>query len=211
MKFFLDNAIESHLPAIFDALTNIGATSIPILTPESRQELLRTAQNLPYQYQTEEVGKGDRFVRQQVASCEDLSQATPFVRLRDAFQKRLTESLARLDVFPFSFPIDFNAMVVQKYEPGSIGITPHKDGKRYKNLVCIFILEGQGRFCVCRDRAGNHPIEIDASGGNVLLMRAPGFCGTDNRLAKIDEIRPFHFITDIPTQRYTFALRQQVS
>ncbi|WP_275527965.1 hypothetical protein [Geitlerinema sp. PCC 9228] len=43
------------------------------------------------------------------------------------------------------------------------------------------------------------------------MMRAPGFCGTDNRLAKIDEIRPFHFITDIPTQRYTFALRQQVS
>ncbi len=211
MQFFLNNALESCLPAILEALTNIGATSIPILSPECRSELLRTAQNLPFQSQAEEVGKSDRLVRQQLASCEDLSQATLFLQLRDAFQNLLTESLAKLDVYPFAFPMDLNAMVVQKYEPGSIGITPHKDGKRYKNLVCIFVLAGKGKFCICSDRAGNYPIEIDASPGNVLLMRAPGFYGVENRLAEIDEIRPFHFIADIQSQRYTFALRQQIS
>jgi hypothetical protein len=210
MQFFLNHTLESSLPAILEALTNIGATSLPILTPECRAELVRTAQNLPYQYQTEEVGKSDRLVRQQLASCEDLSQAALFLQLRDAFQNLLTESLAKLDVYPFAFPIDLNTMVVQKYEPGSIGITPHKDGKRYKNLVCIFVLTGKGKFYVCSDRAGNHPIEIDASGGNVLFMRAPGFYGVENRLAALDEIRPFHLITDIQSQRYTFALRQQV-
>jgi alkylated DNA repair dioxygenase AlkB len=211
MKFFLDNVLEPQLPAILDSLTNIGAASLPILTPECREQLGRIAQNLPYQPQAEKVGKPDRVVRQQLAFCQDFSQATLFIKLRDAFQNLLAQSLAHLDSSLFYFPIDLNSMVLQKYEPGSIGITPHRDGKRYKNLICIFVLEGQGKFYVCRDRAGNNPLEIDASPGNVLLMRAPGFRGIDHSLATTDEIRPFHFITDIQTQRYTFALRQQVN
>ncbi|NBD33624.1 MAG: hypothetical protein GVY17_11830 [Cyanobacteria bacterium] len=102
-------------------------------------------------------------------------------------------------------------MVLQTYESGSLGITPHRDGKRYKNLVCVFVLEEEGKFYVCRDRAGNDPIEIDASVGNVLLMRASGFKGINNCLAQDEEIRPFHFITNIPIQRYTLALRQEVT
>jgi hypothetical protein len=59
-----------------------------------------------------------------------------------------------------------------------------------------------------RDRAGNDPIKIDASPGNVVFMRVPGFLGTNHALANLRKIRPFHLITDIQTQRYTFALRQ---
>ncbi len=211
MNFFLDNALPPKLPEILDSLTHIGAASIPLLRTDARKQLVHTAQNLSYQREAEEVGKGERLVRQQVASCEDFSEAPIFLQLRDAFQELLTQSLAHLSVYPFSFPVDLNTMVLQKYEPNSIGITPHRDGKRYKNLVCIFVLEGQGRFYVCSNRAGNDPIEIDASAGNVLLMRASGFKGINNCLAESDEIRPFHFITDIPNQRYTFALRQEVS
>jgi len=60
-------------------------------------------------------------------------------------------------------------------------------------------------------RTGNNPIEIEATVGNVLLMRASGFKGIDNCLVHQDEIRPFDFITDIPIQRYTLALRQEVT
>ncbi|NBD31549.1 MAG: hypothetical protein GVY17_00885 [Cyanobacteria bacterium] len=60
-------------------------------------------------------------------------------------------------------------------------------------------------------RAGNNPIEIEATVGNVLLMRASGFKGIDNCLVHQDEIRPFDFITNIPIQRYTLALRQEVT
>jgi len=211
MKFFLDNALEQNLPAILDSLTHIGATSLPILRPDCREPLVRTARSLPYQRQTEEVGNSDRLVRQQLASCDDFSQATIFIRLRDAFQDLLAQSLANLSFYPFSFPIDLNTMVLQKYEPGSLGITPHRDGKRYQNLICIFVLDGQGKFKVCRNRAGTNPIEIDASPGNVVLMRASGFRGINDRLATTDEIRPFHFVTDIQTQRYTFTLRQKAS
>ncbi len=211
MKFFLDEVLETHLSEILEHLTHIGATSIPILTSECRQQLVRTAANLSYQPQAQEVGKRDRVVRQQLASCEDFSQAPLFLQLRDVFQNLLTQSLAKLSFEPFLYPIDLNSMVLQFYPPHSIGITPHRDGKRYKNLVCIFILEGKGKFAVCSDRAGNNPIEIDASAGNVLLMRAPGFLGIDHSLAQREEIRPFHLIRDITTQRYSFALRQKVN
>lgn len=211
MNFFLDNALPPKLPNILDSLTNIGATSIPILRADACEELVHTARNLSYQREAEEVGKGERLVRQQVASCEDFSEAPIFLRLQETFQDLLTQCLSNLSVYPFSFPINLNTMVLQKYEPNSIGITPHRDGKRYKNLVCVFVLEGQGKFYVCSDRSGKNPIEIEASAGNVLLMRASGFKGINNCLTQNDEIRPFHFITDITTQRYTFALRQKVS
>jgi hypothetical protein len=221
MKFFLENTLEQSLPEILDSLTHIGATSIPILRADARQQLVHTAQNLSYQQEAEEVGKDNRLVRQQVASCEDFSQAPIFLELQEAFQELLDQSFKNFSVYPFSYPINLNRMVLQKYEPGSLGITPHRDGKRYKNLVCVFVLEGQGKFYVCSDRrsapapeehrAGNNAIEIDASVGNVLLMRASGFKGINNCLAQNEEIRPFHFITDIQTQRYTFALRQEVS
>jgi len=92
--------------------------------------------------------------------------------------------------------------VLQRYEEESIGITPHKDGLSYISLVCVFVIGGQGNFYVCSDRSGNNPIEIDASPGNVILMRAPGFLGSEDG-------RPFHYVTNIREPRYTFGLRQK--
>jgi hypothetical protein len=72
----------------------------------------------------------------------------------------------------------------------------------YINLVCVFVIGGQGSFYVCSDRSGNDSIEIDASPGNVILMRAPGFLGSEGE-------RHFHYVTDIREPRYTFGLRQK--
>jgi hypothetical protein len=93
-------------------------------------------------------------------------------------------------------------MVLQRYEKGSIGITPHRDGLRFINLVCVFAVGGRGRFYVCSDRSGKDAREIDASEGNVILMRAPGLFGSQDN-------RPFHYVTDIRETRYTFGLRQK--
>ncbi|MBI2486575.1 MAG: hypothetical protein HYW01_06385 [Deltaproteobacteria bacterium] len=92
-------------------------------------------------------------------------------------------------------------MVLQKYEKGSIGITPHRDGLSYINLVCIFNIGGRGKFFICSDRFGKDAREIDASPGKVVFLRAPGFFGSKDR--------PFHFVTDIQETRYTFGLRQK--
>ena len=91
--------------------------------------------------------------------------------------------------------------MLQRYSVGEVGITPHVDRTAYRNVVCLFVLEGQGRFYICDDRAGNGAREIPHTAGDVLLMRAPGFRGSDER--------PFHFVRDIQSPRYVFGLRHE--
>ena len=104
-------------------------------------------------------------------------------------------------MYPFATRLNFNALVLQKYDQGSLGITPHRDQLSYINLVCVFMIAGQGRFCICADRSGNNAQAIDATPGRVILMRALGLLGATTR--------PFHYVTDIQAPRYTFGLRQQ--
>jgi hypothetical protein len=110
--------------------------------------------------------------------------------------------LAELETYPFETALNFNSMVLQRYEEGSLGITPHKDGLSYINLVCVFVIGGRGRFYVCSDRSGRDAKEVAASPGNVILMRAPGLFGAEDN-------RPFHYVTEIEETRYTFGLRQK--
>jgi hypothetical protein len=141
-------------------------------------------------------------VRQQVSSFDAFQQDSGYVLLKNSFQDLLEQRLAELETYPFEMALNFNSMVLQRYEEGTLGITPHKDGLSYINLVCVVVIGGRGSFYVCSDRSGTDAIEIDASPGNVILMRAPGFLGSKDE-------RPFHYVTDIRETRYTFGLRQK--
>jgi hypothetical protein len=187
---------------ILKELSSGGATSVSILDEDFRMALLKEAEGYHYRPEDETVGSGDRLVRQEVSSFENFSAESRYVLLRDSFQELLERSLAKLESCPFETALGFNSMVLQRYEKGSIGITPHRDGSSFINLVCVFVIDGRGRFYVCSDRSGRDAREVDASPGNVIVMRAPGlFSSEDNR--------PFHYVTDIRETRYTFGLRQK--
>jgi hypothetical protein len=199
---------DSFLPGKLDTasilkdLSSLGATSIRLLDEDFRVALLKEARDYTYEPEDEIVGSGGRVVRQQLSSFEDFPEDSDYILLKNSFQDLLEERLARLGTYPFEMALGFNSMVLQRYEEGSIGITPHRDGLSYVNLVCVFVIGGQGSFYVCSDRSGNDSIEIDASPGNVIFMRAPGFLGSEDN-------RPFHYVTDIREPRYTFGLRQK--
>lgn len=187
---------------IWAALATVGATSVPLLREETRWLLWKAAQQYSYQREPEVVGKGDRLVRQQVSSYDNLAGKFPFEPFKQSFQELLNQALRGVHLDPWETPLCFNSMVLQKYEPGSLGITPHRDGRRYINLICIFVLAGDGKFYVCADRSGRQSQEIPASAGDAILMKAPGFQG----MPACD--RPFHYVTQIRTTRYTLGLRQ---
>ena len=191
-----------NIASILKELSFLGATSTKILDEDFRVALLREAQAYNYEPEDEIVGSGDRVVRQQVSSFEDFHEDSGYILLKNSFQDLLEQRLAQLGTYPFEMALSFNSMVLQRYEEGAIGITPHKDGLSYINLVCVFVIGGQGSFYVCSDRSGKDSIEIDASPGNVILMRAPGFLGSE-------DLRPFHYVTDVRESRYTFGLRQK--
>lgn len=149
------------------------------------------------------MGKGDRIVTKEYSSLEVFPEPSLYIRLTQAFQALISEQLTHVNPYPFATPLKFNWTVLQKYEAGELGITPHRDSMSAINLVCIFNIAGQGQFCLCEDRQGKNSREIETTPGNVIFLRAPGFLHSQER--------PFHYLSHIQATRYSFGLRQRVS
>jgi hypothetical protein len=84
-----------------------------------------------------------------------------------------------------------NEIGVARYRPGSMGITPHLDGKWYRRLVAVITVYGRSRFAICRTREGEVIADWRPGPGDLVLLRAPGMGGLRNG-------RPFHFVEGPP-------------
>ncbi|MEK9157601.1 MAG: dihydroneopterin aldolase [Patescibacteria group bacterium] len=176
-----------------------GGASIPIIPEFRRVELLEEAYSHTYNPQPEVLSGG--LVREQLSSVTDFPADSLFHQLRNDFTELLIRKLGTLTTKDiFSTPLRLDELSLQKYEAGSIGITPHKDGKSRLNLICVFILAGTSEFAICEDRGGNNPKFLSTSPGNVILLRGPGFFHST--------FQPFHFVRNITEQRIVFGLRQ---
>jgi hypothetical protein len=80
-----------------------------------------------------------------------------------------------------------NHAAVQRYQPGTQGISPHLDGRRFRYLVAIFTVTGSAHFALCADRAGRVLSQWQAGAGSLILMRGPGLAG-------IADGRPLHTV-----------------
>ena len=176
-----------------------GATGFPLLQDYYRQMLLARGRKLEYEQRPEYVGPAK--VREQLSSAKVIPSPSLFSALVGEFETLLNyENLKLIESErPFSTPIKFNEISLQKYDAGSIGITPHLDSARCQYLVVILVLVGEGCFATCKDRAGTNPHEIRPKTGDVILIRAAGFDGVDER--------PFHYLNDIREERLALGLR----
>ncbi len=147
------------------------------------------------------MGRDNAKVHEEYGVCDAFAASSPFADLRAATQLLFDRQLADVEPYPFSSRLQFNAMVLQRYQPGQLGITPHRDRLSSINLICIYTIAGQGQFYRCTDRQGTDMVAIDTTPGNAIFLRAPGFLGS--------QARPFHAIGNIRSTRYSFALRQQ--
>jgi hypothetical protein len=80
-----------------------------------------------------------------------------------------------------------NEIGVARYGPGSLGITPHLDGKWYRRLVAVLTLYGRSRFAISRSREGEITADWRPGPGDLVLLRAPGLGG-------VRDGRPFHLV-----------------
>jgi len=80
-----------------------------------------------------------------------------------------------------------NEAGVGVYRPGSVGITPHLDGRWYRRLVAVFTVTGSARFEVRASREGELLEGWRAGGGSLTLLRGPGLAGARDG-------RPFHAV-----------------
>jgi len=143
-------------------------------------------------------------VREQISSCKEFPANSQFHKLADDFFELLSRKIPANEwgqIFPT--PLKFNEMSLQLYEKGSIGITPHKDGRSRINLICVFILKGAAKYALLDNRSGANPRSLDTSPGNVIILRGPGFLGSD--------YQPFHTVCDITEERIVFGIRQRTN
>lgn len=193
----------ASLPAdeIIQELERNGALSLPVLSDAFRRKLLSEAEAAEFRPARETVGSGGRAVHQRMEVCDSFSRESRFAALREGFQSLWDASFSKLPSDPFENAVQFNDLMLQRYPRGAVGITPHRDRSGYRNVICLFVLAGYGRFGVCTDRSGSDAREIANAPGDVILTRAPGFLGSS--------LRPFHFVRDIVEPRYVFGLRQE--
>ncbi len=193
------NLHDFEIDEVIASLSETGAVSLPIMNEERRVKLLKEAQGYSYEEQPEFHASG---VQEQLSSFQALPPESLFCRLRDDFNELLLRKLRSSDALNiFSFPLHFTELSIQKYPAGSVGITPHRDGRSFVNLICVFMIGGQAEFALCDDRSGHNPTHLDTTPGNVIILRAPGFYASD--------FQPFHFVNNVTEERYVFGLRQK--
>lgn len=199
VKNFFDQ--PALLIDMFQEIEYRGGACARILTPMICTRLLQEAERYPFFSEAREQGTQDALVYQELETFHDFPFSSDYLLLKDIFEVCLAHVVDAFIPYPFSFAPLFNSTTLTRYPKGSIGISPHRDPFRYKNLICIFILGGKGKFYLCTDRSGKDALELDASPGNIILLRCPGFKGINKR--------PFHFLSDIEETRYSFILRQE--
>jgi len=189
---------------IHHTLSTIGACALPLLDDQYRERLLAESRLYRYRPARKEVGRDHEKVQQRMDVEPNLRDDSILHEFTQHFSELFDASRREID--PFESSTVFNDKMLQRYTVGEIGITPHRDRTSYRNIVCLFVLCGRGRFCVASDRDATDAVEIPNGPGDVVLMRAPGFRDIHGQ----ELPRPFHFVDQITEPRYLFGLRHTV-
>jgi hypothetical protein len=127
--------------------------------------------------------------------AEDLSAYPAVAQLRTDLMHLVHEHGRNINGLEEWRPNDIAAM---RYHPGSLGITPHRDGKRQRYLIAIVTIEGAAAFTLCANREGTSIDHWPTTPGSLVLMRGPGLNGAEDR-------RPFHTVSG-PTRGARISL-----
>jgi hypothetical protein len=193
-------ASPSQVAEAIAACASVGGSALRLLAAEECAALASAAKDLPsWRAARPVIGEGDRRVFQDFELTQQFPQDSPYRAVAAVIDGALAQGAARLEPNPLPEGFYINDMILQRYAPGSGGITPHRDHLRYRGLVVLLIVSGDGRFCLCDDRRGSGAREIPALPGDLLLMRAPGLAGASER--------PFHFLDRVTVERLSFGLR----
>ena len=168
-------------------LAEAGATFVPqALVEPFRDLLVHEADAGPFDRLPEQVGRYG--VRQQaehrVILGDDVGGYPGVDQLRREFAARIRAHGDDIQGLGEWYPNDIS---IQRYQAGSLGISPHLDNKRYRYLVAIFTLEGAAPLALCTDRQGAVQHEWETVPGSLVLLRGPGLGGAEDG-------RPLHAV-----------------
>ena len=192
---------DLDLRAALLEVVRAGAAFVPRALDEPfRRRLRREVDAGPFRSMSGTYGK----VRMEIEGYDVEAPMEEFPRMRDlavSLREAVRSSAADIRGLATWVP---NEIGVTRYRPGSLGITPHMDGKWYRRLVGVVTVYGRARFAICRDREGAVVSEWRPGPGDLVLMRGPGLGGHRDG-------RPFH-LAEGPTRglRCSLGIRMSV-
>ncbi len=193
---------DLDLRQVLDAVASDGAAFVPgALHEPFRAALEDEVARGPVRHYREQFGQ----VRQQIEGFDLEDPFEGFPRVAELC--RALTQLVRVqgDGIRGLRTWGVNEAGVVLYRRGSIGITPHLDGGRYRRLVAVVTLSGEAEVSICRDRSGSVTSVFEAGPGSVTLLRGPGLGGRRDG-------RPFHAVgTPRNTERLAIGLRMATS
>ncbi len=175
--------------------------AVPCLDERQRQALVSLVDSLTYRSAKPVMGGATTPVYQDFELCYDIPPNHQLWELARYLEKRIATTI-KISGLQGHDALQFNDLIVQNYPPGCQGITPHRDHVRYRIVVAIFLLSGDGNFCTCDDRSGTGAKTIPAVPGDLLLMSAPGLVEEGSG--------PLHFVNGVTRRRRTIGLRYDV-
>lgn len=179
-----------------------GAAVVPLLDDAVCKDFARASRSLPFRQATPVIGEGEKAVYQDFLLCYDLPGDSPYRNLAARLETSLVEALNLLSPPLLRETFVLNDLILQHYPAGCRGISAHRDHLRYRGLVALVILAGQGDFVLCENRRGDNPRPFSSGKGDLLLMSAPGLGGREDR--------PFHYLANIRSDRLSFGCRHDV-
>ena len=195
---------KSSVNKLMKGLVNINQEksnhiSIPFISKPFIFELIEQASILHFRKARALVGNS---VTQDFEICFPAPRDGAIDILATSIERLFLEAINLLHEPPIKGP-KFNDIAMQRYVSGSVGISPHKDHKKYTSVIIIVTLSGRSNFCVCDDRNGKNAKILDDRPGNILILPATGFKVLSNVFN-----RPIHFVNSISDGRLSIGLRQ---
>lgn len=95
-----------------------------------------------------------------------------------------------------------NDVYIQEYtrNKDGYGIGPHRDQTGFINLIAICIIQGDSHFYICEDKSGRRKRLVQASAGDMILMRGNYFNN--------ESVRPIHAVYGVENERMTLTMRE---
>jgi len=174
------NVSRRDLAAAMEETGRIGAGTVRgALTPEAQHRLVPILESAAFERAPERVGD----VRQDfdlmvmkpglVPTDPDVS---PILDLAEECAALLRARAISLDE-PWLADFVPTDIHVLRYVPEAVGISCHRDSRRFIKVISVFSLGSPAEFRLCRDRRASPLRRYDLNSGDLLLLRAPGFAG----------------------------------
>ena len=118
----------ASLAELISRVVDEDAAAAPIFDTTCLNLLLEEIPALSFRSARAEVRINENAViRQDFDLCDDIPATSTFWRCTEVLERCPNEALAGMDPCPLVPPLKLNDLIVQRYPPGSLGITLHRD------------------------------------------------------------------------------------